>query len=550
MANTITAPYNFVPLNTHVYLPNWGADGGAIVTQDIPFEDGEDGWIELTWTNVSPMFIGGDKQDSYSIHVLENGARRFFIPGSSIKGMLRNVLNILCYGKMIQYDNRSFGYRDFDTRTPDGRDYIGKMSKVQFGWLRKVSDCEYRIAPCKGNYRTIPITAVRAEFPNYGKGKSVWEVNQNVGKNMFPELKKERGYRLFCTGKMKRKKYELLIPMATFQEEEIDKDIINSFLTVYSTTPGFENYVAMLNDKKTIPVSFVRGEKQDMNKIIAIGMGRMFRYPYKKNIKMLVEDDETRGQSPSQYQGKLDLCETMFGVIGERNSIKGRVQFGNAFATNAISSKLPEIIALLSSPKPSYYPLYLHQEGVEYKTYENADCIAGRKVYRTRIGSTPSDDLLCDKATNSTKKIRPIPANQDFKMRINVHNLKPIEIGALLCAITLNHTEGVYHHIGLGKAYGYGKLAFKGLTLHHFRYTEQEYLQTFEKEMTDFYNKKYCSSGSNSWRTSLPIKILIAILSDHDADQLKVMNFNGFKDGKGSFSQLHEDFPEGIKSSK
>ena len=35
----ITAPYNFVPLNKHIYLPDWADQ----ISHDIPFEDGKDG---------------------------------------------------------------------------------------------------------------------------------------------------------------------------------------------------------------------------------------------------------------------------------------------------------------------------------------------------------------------------------------------------------------------------------------------------------------------------------------------------------------------------
>ena len=50
---TIKSPYNFVPLNKQVYIPDWWDK----VSHDIPFEDGIDGSIEVTWKNISPLFI-------------------------------------------------------------------------------------------------------------------------------------------------------------------------------------------------------------------------------------------------------------------------------------------------------------------------------------------------------------------------------------------------------------------------------------------------------------------------------------------------------------
>ena len=84
----ISAPYSFVPLNGEVYIPEWYNK----VSQDIPFEDGEDGSIEVTWRNVSPLIIRdgscGKKETAQSAFVdLPDGTRRYFIPGSSLKGI-------------------------------------------------------------------------------------------------------------------------------------------------------------------------------------------------------------------------------------------------------------------------------------------------------------------------------------------------------------------------------------------------------------------------------------------------------------------------------
>ena len=90
----LTSPYNFVPINKHVYYPSWG----NLVSMDIPFEDGEDGYIEVTFKNVSPLFTrngarleqDSKKKETLTSHIIdENGKRRYFIPAATIKGMLR-----------------------------------------------------------------------------------------------------------------------------------------------------------------------------------------------------------------------------------------------------------------------------------------------------------------------------------------------------------------------------------------------------------------------------------------------------------------------------
>ena len=98
----LTSPYNFVPINKQVYYPSWG----KLVSMDIPFEDGEDGYIEVVLKNVSPLFTRNgarpekDKETESSYVIDENGNKRYFIPGTTIKGMLRGTLEMMAFGKI------------------------------------------------------------------------------------------------------------------------------------------------------------------------------------------------------------------------------------------------------------------------------------------------------------------------------------------------------------------------------------------------------------------------------------------------------------------
>ena len=108
----ITSPYNFVPLNHDVFIPSWG----RMVSHDIPFSDGEDGVIRFSLKNLSPLHVsqgkGGDGV-SLSCHIDSNGEKRYFIPASSIKGMLRSVAEILGFAKLRFFNDDYFGYRTF-----------------------------------------------------------------------------------------------------------------------------------------------------------------------------------------------------------------------------------------------------------------------------------------------------------------------------------------------------------------------------------------------------------------------------------------------------
>ena len=144
---TIKSPYNFVPLSETVVFPNWADE----VSHDIPFEDGISGKIDLTVTLQSDTYIrnGGnwseaDKKDDKSkcqkfFTAAVNGEKKYIIPGTSFKGMIRNVLEIASFGKMQKVNDDKYSIRDLhNTR------YTGELTekrggiiypKTKAGWL-------------------------------------------------------------------------------------------------------------------------------------------------------------------------------------------------------------------------------------------------------------------------------------------------------------------------------------------------------------------------------------------------------------------------------
>ena len=537
MSDMITAPYNFVPLNKHVYLPDWADQ----ISHDIPFKDGEDGYIEVTWENVSPLCIrdASTGDDGYSMHVKQSdGSRLYFLPGSSLRGMLRNTLNILAFGKMEQYDNRFFGYRIFDTNKSLGKKYQKEMAKVKFGWLHKdeSEDDKYVLYPCIDGFDKIRIEDVSKWYPGYDEKKTSWERNNFIQRQSgcyFPKYEKyedDKTYCIFATGQMLGKEHELLISQPDKDHPiSLGKKTIDSFFAVYEPSPYFDEYQKLLKEGTDIPVSYISvSDGQGKNGIAAMGMGRMFRYPYKYDVSSLIEKEQPECQS-----GKRDLCETIFGWIGNENSAKGRVQICNALMTNTISeNELKEIVGVLGAPKASFYPLYLKQSGSEYQTYESDDaCIAGRKRYRIHDGDSVTELPKGNGNGNVTSILKFLPRNCKFKMRINVHNLRRVEIGALLSAITFHKTQGVYHNIGSAKGFGYGKLKCANLKLHGLNSDKEEhYLKAFEMEMN--------ADLGEEWRQTEEVRTLMAIMSRHDDACLWMMEMdkNKFPNEKNEYA--------------
>lgn len=523
MANQIKAPYNFVPINHEVYIPSWGKQ----ISMDVPFSDGEDGLIEVELQNNTPLFIRNgvgasacDKEE-YSAHItLPNGEKRYFLPGSSLKGMLRSVMEILAFARLKEdsYNDDFFGFRRFGgSNDPLQTEYIKQMNGgVCCGWLRyDYKRDEYLLDDCgifDSNTCRISIETLREVYPQY---KNVEDMNA-LDKNDvlgYPDID---GRTLVCTGKMKGKKHEYLFDKVKNEDIHVDSDVIVKFKTVYKPSDYKDNLYKKLNKGERIAVFF---KKDNHGKVSVIGLTRNFRYPYKYRISDCIVQPNV-GEGP-------DLVDCIFGYVNKEDALKGRVHVGNAFANETVIED-NIVKGVLGQPSASYYPLYLRQvnEG-KYTTYNDEAEMAGRKRYRVHAPNALTDPKY-NGNENVVTEMKPLPAGTTFKLLISVHNLRPIEVGALLSALTFHGTEGPCHNIGQGKSFGFGSLRIKKLELKNFKYDEHAYLKDFEWEMSKFYDSNH---PGELWANSDIVKTLLSIAAEHaNADELELMDLQGYKD--------------------
>lgn len=524
MANQIKAPYNFVPINHEVYIPSWGKQ----ISMDVPFSDGEDGLIEVELQNNTPLFIRNgvgasacDKEE-YSAHItLPNGEKRYFLPGSSLKGMLRSVMEILAFARLKEdsYNDDFFGFRRFGgNNDPLQTEYIKQMNEgVCCGWLRyDYKRDEYLLDDCgifDSNTCRISIETLREVYPQY---KNVEDMNA-LDKNDvlgYPDID---GRTLVCTGKMKGKKHEYLFDKVKNEDIHVDSDVIVKFKTVYKPSDYKDNLYKKLNKGERIAVFF---KKDNHGKVSVIGLTRNFRYPYKYRISDCIVQPNV-GDDP-------DLVDCIFGYVNKEDALKGRVHVGNAFANETVIED-NMVKGVLGQPSASYYPLYLRQvnEG-KYTTYNDDEAeMAGRKRYRVHAPNALTDPKY-NGNENVVTEMKPLPAGTTFKLLISVHNLRPIEVGALLSALTFHGTEGPCHNIGQGKSFGFGSLRIKKLELKNFKYDEHAYLKDFEWEMSKFYDSNH---PGELWTNSDMVKTLLSIAAEHaNADELELMDLQGYKD--------------------
>ena len=136
MTDFIKAPFNFVPVSDKVFLPEW-ADR---ISQDVPFSDALSGTIHLRITAETPMFIrnGSDRKDSSFSHMTGvSGKPCYFIPGSSIKGEVRSILEIMSFSKMRVDESASFAIREISNSRNKQYEIQRDSKSVHCGWLRQ-----------------------------------------------------------------------------------------------------------------------------------------------------------------------------------------------------------------------------------------------------------------------------------------------------------------------------------------------------------------------------------------------------------------------------
>jgi len=475
----ITAPYNFVPLNKEVFYPSW-ADS---ISHDIPFEDGESAEIELEIEAKSPIFVRDSKQENEFC----NYKGQYYIPGSSIKGVLREILEIITFSKMRLQDKR-LSYRDLNNYAykknamNQNRIYMGWLYKDGDSWkidsLGKVTASKTRI-----KYQEMAhflgfdvVNKIKREKEAYKKYRHIKD---------FDQLNIPTGTIVF-TGSTGNKTREFLFPKKVQRTIVLnDKKLIETFKDAYYIgTPNEskdwkELWSKRFKDGKKIPVFF----QMDNSNILHFGLSMLYKLPYRNSIGDLLKRYQ-------DIKDDLDMAESIFGYVKDKKALKGRVNITHFKSKSA--TKYPKNVVLpLSTPRATFYPNYLVQCKPKNKTdrhitYDDDNAILrGHKLYPHRKNVIISDEI-CAKNKNVCTSFKPLDKGSVFEGKVRFHNLKDEEIGALLAAITFFEKDECFHKVGMAKAYGFGsvKIKIKNNTLNKdISYYIARFKERFEKDM-------------------------------------------------------------------
>lgn len=485
---TIQAPYRFVPLSSLVVLPEWADQ----VSLDTPFKDGICGELDITITTHGKVCVGGEQTVATEHEV---GKVKFYrtpngipaIPGSSLKGMLRNVLEIATFSRFKQVEDQKLGVRDIS----ESNNFYAKAivgSKMESGWL-KFENNQWVIYPCsfaRVHQKDI-VSYFNLSYQDWTKLKTVQDRYRRLGvcpsvnyndkgdkkyNKVLASLKRDGNLKgsLVMTGQpgsfyrennpsqpASAKKYEFIFHAAKSESINIPHQVMSGFRQIHDDTKEWKFWLAQLASLKNgIPVFYHTENSQ----IVSLGLAMMYKLAYKNSIYDAINHtcDE---HMKSQHQ--VDFADLIFGFLGENNQqgLRGRVNIGLAESlTEPVLSFTQATV--LSGPKPTYYPHYIRQDNTKSfnQLMDSRVKLSGWKRYPLKSVYFNRLSELVERNKKVQVQLETVDENTQFQSKIRLHNLRPLELGALLWSLDFGNHH-LRHNIGMGKPYGLGQISLE-----------------------------------------------------------------------------------------
>jgi hypothetical protein len=419
-----TAPYNFVPyeptrLVPSNYDPQAATFSGSIrchletktpllVASNIPLE-------------VSHIQSSGEEELREKRFIQVNGVK--VIPGSSLKGMFRSIIEILSFSSLTPINAESLYYRNFEDKNRYCK-LLGVSSepKQKCGWLvREGSD--FFLSPSEFVSATTP----SAKAVKVNKIKSV------------DNNRSDRATYYFAA-------YQSSSPKIKLNDNIIVQ--FNDQLTPAQNKYLFERAgvtnIYELSPIRHLPVFYV--DDIGTMEIVFIGLCKFFRIPYKyRPIDYITPKDSAL---------ETDFTRTLFGHSDVNASRKGRISFSHA-ELKTLSETTEGHLVTLGQPNVTCLSNYLEQNNSGQRMdYNRPDAkIRGRKCYWHRNWEL---DKLPRGNVNTDNLLFPVGVGSQGHFTVNVSRVTLEELGAVFLALELWPESA--HKMGLGKAVGLGSI--------------------------------------------------------------------------------------------
>ncbi|SUP43056.1 TIGR03986 family type III CRISPR-associated RAMP protein [Veillonella criceti] len=521
-----TSPYNFVPLPKKVVVSplasseewkkivnnNDKVKAQAAYKSYVKEYGCYSGYIDLKITNKSPLYIGGsDDFASYS------PAGVPIIPGSSLRGMVKNIFKILSCSAMRTYNknntdgdvaDRHLYFRAITSISLEQNEYStqhtqayytekllgaedkrGKYAKPKSGFLVKIRSSSKDNEATEAKYFIFKGDSSRKRISDDKNYPKIDDIGVIWDKYSSKNDSEKTVTCKIITGNMSGKKHYYTITCNNFSDTnriEVPKSVVEDYYADYKLVLG--SNTDMVAEKSLTEGNrkrfflFSKAEKHgglfkhdNQEKIQAI-TGRSdieFIIPCfysEENNKVVhfghghlyrIAYDKSIGEHipKSINSNVVDFTDAMF---GKKEWWASRVFFSDASLEGDAKyvckeAKYPKA---LMSPNPTSHQLYLNQpdKGGEINHWGKSSGIRGYKLYwHQQI----SKNYWCSndqtKFVNGTKKIRPLDWGNKFSGKIYFNELTDLELGALLEVFNQKQSQ-YYFKIGQGKSIGLGSI--------------------------------------------------------------------------------------------
>lgn len=521
------APYNFVELPEQV-----------VPAQPIPPANTYDsnlhtGWINCQLETSSALYIRcgltaqqfskrEESKDKPDFFYTDPNQLRPVLPGSSLRGMLRSLIEIISFSKLDQsrVDGKpSFTFRAVAAKSDDPLGGIYKKTisvrTVKAGYLICEGD-QWYIQPAvemdsqpfiwirddKVKAKLTGFISVEdaAYYPQYFANVSFGSIRiknirpfaEQISRNP-DQLQHKKGV-LITSGNMAetgsvagtspRKNHCLVgqrdvkAPRLPISPEAVR--IYRETLTEFQQNEhAFSSIWGVLQIDRCI---FYCPPKPGQP-ITLFGHSPNFRIPYLHDgtdRPITIADLIPENLRNSQL---VDLADAIFGYVRPSKAMREQAQAGRVFVSDATCEQTPEadiwlsssamMPHILSGPKLTTFQHYLTQDKSSKRDLNHyasqpgtKTVIRGHKLYWHK-GKSPKIEHPdpANAPETQTTKIRPIKSGVKFTFKIQFENLRDEELGALLWLLKVAQDETYRLSLGMGKPLGMGAIKIES-TLH------------------------------------------------------------------------------------
>ena len=478
-----SASYNFVRLPSHV-IPAEFYDGNFEgVTKDVmdAYRDHvtqtgtHTGYIDLTITTETPLFIGGpSKQEDTTPLEFYGGQNNPTIPGSSLKGMVKEIFKIVTASSFRPYQ-RGTGLGDFEDRYLYFRDIASAIKPLKEYYASRMMNPIKNSAGLSTPKATpgFIIQTVNNEYyavPSVAK-KIYYEAEKALlSKQRTPSIDWTHTYVNIHVGAMSSKRTFMRItkPCNFDKRIPIHQSCIDSYADdknrgtldlldkkIGKSGEAAKEYTHSADVKFVVPCYFT----EKGGTVEHFGHGRYYRIAYDLKISAHLPN------SLEQHNNGVDLCDSVFGY---GDNWAGRVSFSDAHVQGTLKMCPSDYPHPLMGPNPTSFQLYLDQNVDDHNTYnhwghEHASLRGYKMYWHQPLAKAKNWTRTAEeKEIKGTRKIRPVDVGVTFTSRIHFERLSDVELGALLMTLNLDQYSGgqrrTYYKLGMGKSIGFGSV--------------------------------------------------------------------------------------------